>query len=59
MTDPRSILTEDQLKVAGALKVLDCEGKEILFFSSLFEEHKTIVVFIREYTHKSAYDRRR
>jgi len=52
MVDPRSIPTEDQLKAAGALKVLDSEGKEVSFFS-FFEEHKTIVVFIREYTHNT------
>ena len=47
MVDPHSIPTEDQLRTAGALQILDSEGKEILF-SSLFVDQKTIVVFIRE-----------
>lgn len=47
MTDPRSIATRD--KVTGALKFLGWK------FSSLFGEHKAIVVLIREYNHKAQF----
>jgi hypothetical protein len=47
MTEPRRILTEDELKDAGTLNVFDSQGVN-LPFSSVFGEQMTIVVFIRE-----------
>ncbi|KXN80719.1 hypothetical protein AN958_08181 [Leucoagaricus sp. SymC.cos] len=48
MTEPREIPTEGELKVAGALNVLDSQGHEVAF-SSLFADQKTIVAFIRHF----------
>lgn len=47
MSDPRHIPTEEVLKQAGALNVLDSQGKEVQF-ASIYAAQKTIIVFIRE-----------
>ena len=48
MSTAKSIPDENTVKNAAEVKILDAKGSEIKF-GSLFEEHKCVVVFIREH----------
>lgn len=48
MSTAKSLPDENTVKKAAGVEILDSKGSEIKF-GSLFEEHKCVVVFIREH----------